>query len=87
MAIKKVTILPTGYEAEYIRVRHVEVVYEIYKDEATRRAGKQPLEVNKVVWYNGEYDEEGNKLHQEIVAIGYSLLKEASIFEDAEDII
>jgi hypothetical protein len=84
MAIIKQTILPTGYSAEYARIRRIEVVYELYKDEAARRSGAAPVLVEKVEWFN-ERNEDGTHPCESIVEIGYSILKEASIFADAED--
>lgn len=58
MAIKTTRTLPTGYAADYGRIlsldclhvdgQRIDVVVGWYKDEATRRDGAQPAEVERV---------------------------------------
>lgn len=93
MALKKITALPNGFDAEYIRImryvdhreEHVcEVQLGIYKDQDARQAGKVPAAFPDSISLNAD-NYPGTSAGMALADI-YTKLKTLQAFADAVNV-
>ena len=96
MAIRKKKEMASGFEAEYWRISKVLLMpnscacyLELYKDEASRRSMKEPVERVELSWVDEDNPcspEEVERQAKNHFKLCYAKLRQSDEFRDGEDL-